>query len=126
MTDLSPCPNLIFTVADGVARITLNRPERMNAFTFEMIDAWAEAQQTTRSAAIRLLVELGLNAAPRPARPAVQDHGALAIEELAARQIAALLDPSLSQDERERRVRRLIDGPPELSGTRIDLPKHES
>lgn len=90
------------------------------------IDAWAEAQQTTRSEAIRQLVELGLNATPRPARPTVQDHGALAIEELAARQIAALLDPSLSQDERERRVRRLIDGPPEFSGTRIDLPKHES
>jgi 2-(1,2-epoxy-1,2-dihydrophenyl)acetyl-CoA isomerase len=43
MSDLSRCLNLNFTICDGVARIVLNRPERMNAFTFEMIDAWAEA-----------------------------------------------------------------------------------
>ena len=49
MTDLSTCPNLLFTIGDGVARITLNRPERMNAFTFEMIDAWAAALQHCRT-----------------------------------------------------------------------------
>ncbi|MGE0719193.1 MAG: enoyl-CoA hydratase, partial [Alphaproteobacteria bacterium] len=27
---------LLFAVEDGIATITLNRPERMNAFTFEM------------------------------------------------------------------------------------------
>jgi len=43
MRDLSISANLSFTIADGVARIVLNRPERMNAFTFEMIDAWAAA-----------------------------------------------------------------------------------
>lgn len=103
-------------------------------FTQELtaeIDGWAEAHQTTRSEAIRQLVELGLNAAPLPAHPATEDNGAvatqeLAIEELATRQIAALLDPSLPPDERERRVRRLIDGPAEFSRTRIDLPKHQS
>ena len=30
-------------VARGIATIILDRPERMNAFTLEMIDAWAEA-----------------------------------------------------------------------------------
>ncbi|WP_163506662.1 enoyl-CoA hydratase/isomerase family protein [Fodinicola acaciae] len=30
-----------FTVADGIGTITLNRPARKNAFTMEMIDAWA-------------------------------------------------------------------------------------
>lgn len=87
------------------------------------IDAWAEAHQATRSDAIRLLVELGLNAAGPPAYRAAGDHGTLAIEALAVSQIAALLDPSLPPDERERRIRRLVDGPPEFSRQRLDLPK---
>ena len=90
------------------------------------IDAWAEAHQATRSDAIRQLVELGLNAAPLPAHRAAGRHDTLAIEALAVRQIAALLDPSLPPDERERRIRRLVDGPPEFSAERIDLPKHEA
>lgn len=49
MTDLTTCPNLKFTIAEGVARIVLDRPERMNAFTFEMIDAWAAALRHCRS-----------------------------------------------------------------------------
>ena len=49
MTNLSPCPNLNFTIADGVGRILLDRPERMNAFTFEMIDAWAAALRHCRT-----------------------------------------------------------------------------
>jgi enoyl-CoA hydratase/carnithine racemase len=40
---------LLFTVTDGIARITLNRPERMNAFTFDMIDAWTAALQQCRT-----------------------------------------------------------------------------
>jgi len=88
------------------------------------IDAWAEAHQITRSDAIRLLIELGLHAAPRTHR-AAGDYDPLAIEALAVRQIVALLDPELSADERERRIRRLIDGPPEFSDERIDLPKHD-
>jgi hypothetical protein len=88
------------------------------------IDAWAEAHQTTRSDAIRLLVELGLNAAPRAHRTS-GDQDPLAIEALAVRQIVALLDPQLPADERERRIRRLVDGPPEFFGERIDLPRRE-
>jgi enoyl-CoA hydratase/carnithine racemase len=41
--------HLTFTVTDGIAKITLNRPERMNAFTFEMIDAWTAALQQCRT-----------------------------------------------------------------------------
>ncbi len=60
MTDLSACPNLNFIIADGVARITLNRPERMNAFTFEMIDAWAEALRHCRTDdAVKVVVVTG-------------------------------------------------------------------
>jgi enoyl-CoA hydratase/carnithine racemase len=40
---------LRFTIADGIARIVLDRPERMNAFTFDMIDAWTAALQRCRS-----------------------------------------------------------------------------
>ena len=40
---------LKFSIADGIARIVLDRPERMNAFTFEMIDAWTAALQRCRS-----------------------------------------------------------------------------
>jgi len=32
-----------FEIDNAIATITLNRPERLNAFTWEMIDAWAEA-----------------------------------------------------------------------------------
>ena len=35
--------SLRFEIEGGIATITLNRPERMNAFTWEMIDAWAAA-----------------------------------------------------------------------------------
>jgi enoyl-CoA hydratase/carnithine racemase len=52
--------NLRFTVDDGIAHIVLNRPERMNAFTFEMIDAWVEALQRCRTDdAIKLVLVTG-------------------------------------------------------------------
>jgi enoyl-CoA hydratase/carnithine racemase len=52
--------HLKFTVADGIGRIVLDRPERMNAFTFEMIDAWAQALQRCRTDdAIKLVLVTG-------------------------------------------------------------------
>ena len=99
------------------------------------VDAWAEAHQMARSDAIRTLVELGLKAAPVPqvthevthdaARNPIAVHST-EIEELAAKQIDRLLDPALPSEERERRIRRLTEGPPEFSGERIDLPKHKT
>lgn len=41
--------SLRFEIEGGIATITLNRPERMNAFTWEMIDAWAEALAQCRT-----------------------------------------------------------------------------
>ena len=46
--------------------------------------------------------------------------------QLRLHEIEALLDPALPVDERERRIRRLTEGPPEFSHQRIDLPKHRS
>lgn len=88
------------------------------------VDAWAEAHRMTRSDAIRTLVEIGLRAAPvtHPANHPVAAHSN-EIEELAMRQIGEMLDPALPADERERRIRRLTEGPPEFSRERIDLPK---
>jgi enoyl-CoA hydratase/carnithine racemase len=64
LTNLSTCENLKFTISDGVARITLDRPERMNAFTFEMIDAWADALRHCRTDdAIKVVVVTGAGAA---------------------------------------------------------------
>ena len=52
--------NLRFSIEDRVATITLDRPERMNAFTFEMIDAWVEAiAECRRNDAIRVLIVTG-------------------------------------------------------------------
>src|SRR5437660_2336537 len=52
--------NLRFEVADRIATITLDRPERMNAFTFEMIDAWAAALvECRRNDAVRVVIVTG-------------------------------------------------------------------
>jgi 2-(1,2-epoxy-1,2-dihydrophenyl)acetyl-CoA isomerase len=52
--------HLKFTVADGIGRIVLDRPERMNAFTFEMIDAWTAALQRCRTDdAVKLVLVTG-------------------------------------------------------------------
>lgn len=95
-------------------------PERLTA----AVDQWAEAHRLTRSDAIRKLIELGLKAAPPappPAHPTASD--ATKIEEIAVHEIESLLDPALPADERERRIRRLTEGPPEFSHERLDLPK---
>lgn len=87
------------------------------------VDAWAEAHDMSRSDAIRQLVQLGLNASTPAVRHASSRRDPLDIEGLAVRQIDQLLDPSLSTEERERRIRRLTEGPPEFAEARIDLAK---
>jgi len=87
------------------------------------VDAWAEAHAMVRSDAIRQLVELGLGVAGSAATAGSTPRDPVEIEGLAVKQIDQLLDPSLPPEERERRIRRLTEGPPEFSDERIDLPK---
>jgi enoyl-CoA hydratase/carnithine racemase len=49
MTEVQPMADLEYCVADGVATILLNRPSARNAFTLEMIDAWAAALEAAQS-----------------------------------------------------------------------------
>ena len=92
------------------------------------VDAWAEAQQLSRADAICKLVELGLKIAPAaPTSPHITvASDAAKIEEIAVHEIEGLLDPALPANERERRIRRLTEGPPEFSHARIDLPKPQT
>jgi len=53
-----------FTVEDGVGTILLNRPHLKNAFTLEMIDAWAEAVRAARiDPEVRVVVVTGAGGA---------------------------------------------------------------
>jgi hypothetical protein len=88
------------------------------------VDTWAANRHITRADAIRRLVELGLRAEPHAATSGGSRLDPFLLEDLAARQVSEMLDPSLAPAERERRIRRLIEGPSEFSRRRIDLPKH--
>jgi Ribbon-helix-helix protein, copG family len=90
------------------------------------IDAWAEAQGINRSEAIRRLVELGLRSEAAAGTRAVLRHDAVAVEQLAAHQLDQFIDPDTPREERDRRIHRLTEGPPEFVNLRIDLPKRGS
>ncbi|NVN85015.1 MAG: hypothetical protein HXX15_02905 [Rhodopseudomonas sp.] len=92
--------------------------------TLEAVDAWAARNRVTRSEAIGRLVRLGLTVVPA-ATPARTARTGRAIE-LAAMQIDQLIDPEAPADERDRRIARLTEGPPEFVDARVDLPKRKS
>jgi hypothetical protein len=104
---------------DAISAVQLSQ-----ALTAE-IDTWAESRRLSRGDAIRSLVQLGLKFAPVITSHHSVEQEACAIEDEATGLISTLLDPSLPTEERERRIRRLIEGPPEFAEQRIDLPKHE-
>lgn len=52
--------NLLFDIQGHIATITLNRPEKLNAFTTEMLYAWADAlQECQRNDQVRAVVLTG-------------------------------------------------------------------
>lgn len=52
-------PTILFSEADGVARITLNRPDRLNSFTAAMHDALREALDRVSNARVIILTGAG-------------------------------------------------------------------
>jgi hypothetical protein len=112
---------------------TSGRPEDRNPFSAAAlpadlaanVDAWATAHAIDRSEAIRRLVEIGLKSAKAKTKPSSQlDH--VAAEKLAVTLIDQFIDPNTPREERDRRVHRLTEGPPEVVDMRIDLPKRAS
>jgi hypothetical protein len=94
---------------------------RLTAELAASVDAWAAVHAVDRSDAIPRLLELGLNAKVI-AKPPSHRRDDLAIEAEAVSQIGLLIDPETPDEERERRIHRLTEGPPEFVGFRIDLP----
>jgi hypothetical protein len=106
----------------GMSDFSNNDPKMPQELTAQ-VDAWAEAQGLARSDAICRLVELGLSTARLAISSDLPRRAPSEIEQLAEKQIDKLLDPKLPTSERERRIRRLTEGPPEFSDKRIDLAK---
>jgi len=89
------------------------------------IEAWAEANDTSRSEAIRRLVELGLSKSTPNERPQVLStakQSAARAAELAAKAIDKRIDPRAAPEEREVRKRKLVEGPSPFRGSRKDRP----
>jgi hypothetical protein len=110
----------------------IGRPEthpvkKVIGFSEEMIrsvETWRAKQKPVPnvSEAIRRLVELGLTV-KAPARSVSKPGRRLRAQELAAKAIDKIADPSAPPDERAQRVRRLTKGPEEFRQVRVDRPK---
>jgi hypothetical protein len=83
------------------------------------VEAWAAANDTTRSEAFRRLVELGLTV---KTKSAPSEHQRAALADLAAKTIDSLT-VAAPDDEKANRKRRLLKGPEEFRDARIDRPK---
>jgi len=93
---------------------------RLTAEMAIRVDTWAALHGTDRADAIQRLTDLGLKADAAVTGPHGRDD--LAIEAQAASAVGLLIDPETPEEERERRIHRLTDGPPEFVDWRIDLP----
>ncbi|CUU59531.1 Enoyl-CoA hydratase/carnithine racemase [Parafrankia irregularis] len=63
-TDTAEPDELIYSVSDGIATITLNRPHLKNAFTLTMIDRWAEVLRSAEAdPEVRVVVVTGAGGA---------------------------------------------------------------
>lgn len=100
-------------------------PARLEPATLASLDAWAVANDVSRSEAIRRLVEIGLAISSTSKRPRVLStakQGAERAAELAADVIGEQM-PNTSDEEKTTRRRRLIKGPSEFRTVRRDRPQ---
>jgi ribbon-helix-helix CopG family protein len=85
------------------------------------VEAWAAANNTSRSDAFRRLIELGL-ARSKSAKP-ISATSAERARQLAAKTIDGLVDAAASTEQMVHRKRRLLKGPGEFRKLRIDSGK---
>jgi hypothetical protein len=85
------------------------------------VEAWATANDTTRSAAFRRLVELGLAGAKKSAAPSQQTRAKA--KKFAAEQIDRMGNSTATAEEQASRKQRLLKGPEEFREARVDRPK---
>ncbi|MDA9506277.1 hypothetical protein XI09_16875 [Bradyrhizobium sp. CCBAU 11386] len=102
--------------------VHIRLPEAMIA----AIDARALTDGTTRSEAIRRLVELGLGkAAPAITVTSTAKGSADRAKELAGKTIDKLTDPAATSSDQASRKRRLVKGPEEFQSVRRDRPNRK-
>jgi hypothetical protein len=93
---------------------------RLPASLTKQVDAWSEDHDTSRSEAIRRLVELGLTVKTSTKRGSpARAHRA---KELAAQAIEKMGDTTAHPEERAQRRRTLTKGPEEFREVRVDRP----
>ena len=87
---------------------------------------WAESQpdKPTLAEAIRQLVSLGLSVRARPRQ--ISQARSKKANTMAANQLDRLADPSATLEEQASRKHRLLRGPEEFRGVRVDRPKGRS
>ena len=95
---------------------------RLTADVAARVEAWAAIHAVDHADAIPRLVELGLTHDTAIDPPPHHRRDELAIEAEAVTQVGLLIDPETPEEERERRIHRLTEGPPEFVDFRLDLP----
>jgi len=60
MNESSQTGPLLYEVKDGIAMLTLNRPEKLNAFTTEMLTLWVQRlEEAQGDNAVRVIIVTG-------------------------------------------------------------------
>ena len=96
---------------------------RMPSGLIAEVEAWATANDTTRSEAFRRLVELGLTVKAKD-RPK-GEHPRQRAREMAGNAIDKMTDTTASPNDQAGRKRRLIKGPDEFQKVRVDRPRQK-